>query len=652
MQQRQTNTLTSSTILSLCAPTLELVDSHPCSHRQTLLKSKRSSYCSIRCRILANTDRQRLRSRQVDTTMPRPHSIRSLHMPQHHNDPSGGGAHTFPNAPPSPSLSTTTRASLDLPSRPAVLITRADLRTSLAAYEALLTSAKAYTSAMLSMAKASSDLACALETCARVKGAHDSGAGLQAASGLHFLKSNYEQVLCDTFWKDFSIPLLSHYDTYRSACTDRQVQHDKAVTDKSKQLKEAEARNNRAGRKKERDLNSFRRALAELQSHVDAIDELKAQYYNEVLDAEQQVWQFIESKVALIVRSQIEISERISSKGLNDPVLEQMLATIPDPFGSYGPAKQDGEIFSILPPISLLSSGANSLHNTSTEAATNDTSLTDAHLTSDDVRPTPTAANATWNNKPVLPANIMSPSTPSKGLSRGISSSSSKTLTTCATPTRPSSSNSNPNDNNGPTHLARDSLVGLSSVSEATTAISTSDGSPHTGSGGLFGSESVDFEELLSREQLRRDASDDGHDAETDAASSTRRQGDEPVANVNGEESTPANPTAAARLRQVLSIIEEDASGPLSRAGRVGTASRPVSSVYDAGPDPFANHVAELRRSASQASHQTEHTLARENQGQGATEKEDETNQKHSSGSTSDDGASRHSRTPSKLSID
>ncbi|SPO31969.1 related to IVY1 - phospholipid-binding protein [Ustilago trichophora] len=616
--------------------------------------------------------------------MPRPQSIRSLHMPPRQNDPSGG-ASPFPNAPPSPSLSTTTRASLDFPSRPAVLITRADLRTSLAAYEALLTSAKAYTSAMLSMAKASSDLACALETCARVKGAHDSGPGLQAASGLHFLKSNYEQVLCDTFWKDFSIPLLSHYDTYRSACTDRQVLHDKAVTDKSKQLKDAEARNNRAGRKKQRDLNSFRRALAELQSHVDAIDELKAQYYNEVLDAEHEVWQFIQSKVALIVRSQIEISERISSKGLNDPVLEQMLATIPDPFGSYGPAKQDGEIFSILPPISLLSSGANSIHNTSTEAATNDTSLTDAHLTSDDVRPTPAAANATSNNKSLLPPNIMSPSTPSKGLSRAISSSSSKTLTTSATPTRPSSNTTNsiPNDtlpssstpkgsraNNapsagatpkarkstsstldGPTHLARDSLLGLSSVSEATTAISTSDGSPHTGSGGLFGSESVDFEELLSREQLRRDASDDGHDAETDAACSTAQQSDEPVANVDAQESTTANPTAAARLRQVLSIIEEDATGPLSRAGRVGTASRPVSSVYDAGPDPFANHVAEMRRSASQTSHQTEDTSARENQGQGATE-QDETNQKHASGFSSDDGASRHSRTPSKLSID
>ncbi|CDU21972.1 related to IVY1-phospholipid-binding protein [Sporisorium scitamineum] len=609
--------------------------------------------------------------------MPRPHSIRSLQMPPRHHDV---GGHPFPNAPPSPSLSTTTRASLDFPSRPAVLITRADLRTSLAAYEALLASAKAYTSTMLSMAKASSDLACALEACARVKGAHESGPGLQAASGLHFLKSNYEQVLCDTFWKDFSIPLLSHYDTYRSACTDRQVLHDKAVSDKSKELKEAEARNNRAGRKKERDLNSFRRALAELQSHVDAIDELKAQYYNEVLDAEQEVWSFIESKVALIVRSQIEISERISSKGLNDPVLEQMLAAIPDPFGSYGPPKQDGEIFSILPPISLLSSAANSVHNTSTEAATNDASVTDGDVTSEDARTASAgAAGASSKSKSVLPANIMSPSTPSKGLSRAALPNN---LSASVTPTRSShsgaavdelpssstprgksianaasssSSTATPkardakgiSSSNGRTHLARDSLLGLSTVSEATTAVSSATDSSHAPSGGLFGSESVDFEELLLREQLRQDASEDEAQQIGDSKADGRSTAQTDSLNVpslsDSGEGSGSNATAAGRLRQVLSIIEEDANGPLSKAAKMGTASRPVSSIYDVGPDPFADHVADGKQGQSstttRGSEEGDETAKQGDAADGAEQQ-------------SEGAASRHRRTPSKLSID
>ncbi|PWZ00436.1 hypothetical protein BCV70DRAFT_199715 [Testicularia cyperi] len=460
--------------------------------------------------------------------MPGPRSVRSVQSHQHH---AHHGAPHHPNGPPSPTLSATTRASLDFPMRPSILITRADLRNSLSAYEALLSSAKAYTSAMLAMAKASSDFACALEACARVKGAHDSGPALQAASGLHFLKSNYEQVLCDTFWKDFSIPLLSHYDTYRSACTERQVLHDKAITEKSKELKQAEARNNRAGRRKERDLNSFRRALAELQAHVDSIDELKAAYYGEVLEAEEEVWGFIENKVALAVRSQIDISDRISSKGLSDPVLEQMLASIPDPFGSYGPAKQDGEIFSILPPTSLLSSGANSLHNTSAELGTNtnDTSLatdadTSTDITTTDAHSSASASAPGSSSKPrsILPPNIMSPSTPSKGLPRATSSFAASAA---ATPTRASSSaskepslddasdltpssstpkptkSSTSTSSHAPTasHLSRGSLLGLSAISEATTSVSESKSSAHTASGGLFGSESMDFEQLLER---------------------------------------------------------------------------------------------------------------------------------------------------------
>ncbi|KAK0548537.1 hypothetical protein OC846_001357 [Tilletia horrida] len=280
--------------------------------------------------------------------MPGPRSFRSAT----HSSRVGGGG------PPSPTLSATTRASIDFPSRPAILVTRADLRASLTAFEGLLSAAKGYTNVMLTMAQASAELGSALEACARVKGAHESGASMHAASALHFLMSNYQQVMADSLWKDFSIPLLSHYDTYRAAVAERQVAHEQAVAEKSKQLKETEARNMRTGRRKERDLSSFRRALAELQAQVDSLDELKAQYYHEVIESEEEVWEFILSKVSLMVRSQLEVAERVASKGQSDPILEPMLASIPDPFDQYGPPKQDDQIFSILPPTSLLSSSA------------------------------------------------------------------------------------------------------------------------------------------------------------------------------------------------------------------------------------------------------------------------------------------------------
>jgi hypothetical protein len=47
------------------------------------------------------------------------------------------------------------------------------------------------------------------------------------------------------------------------------------------------------------DLQSFRRALATLQAHVDDLDALKATHYIEVLEGEQDAWETIASKVSL-----------------------------------------------------------------------------------------------------------------------------------------------------------------------------------------------------------------------------------------------------------------------------------------------------------------------------------------------------------------
>jgi hypothetical protein len=206
------------------------------------------------------------------------------------------------NGPPSPTLTATTHASLDFPHRPSLLVTRADLRASVQAYEHVLQTCKAYTNAMLVLSRASADFAGALGECSKVKGAHEEADKLQACSGLHYLMSSYSQVLADSFWKDFQIPLLESFDAYRQTCNERQLLHEKQILEKSRILKETETKNMKLGSSKRkgeqgRDLNSFRRALAELQRQVDDLDELKADYYHEVLDAEQEMWEFIQSKV-------------------------------------------------------------------------------------------------------------------------------------------------------------------------------------------------------------------------------------------------------------------------------------------------------------------------------------------------------------------
>jgi hypothetical protein len=173
-----------------------------------------------------------------------------------------------------------------------------------------------------------------------------------AASGLHHLMGNRgprldwqsvltvrgadNQLLGDSFYRQFEVPLMeyvtisryiaplreltpfsSEYDTHKLRVAERQAQYEKATQAKAKLIRETESRNVKLGKKKLRgsslslyskrilwtmrrtDLSSFRRALAELQAHVNDLDNLKIEHYSEVYEYEQEMWDLIASKVGL-----------------------------------------------------------------------------------------------------------------------------------------------------------------------------------------------------------------------------------------------------------------------------------------------------------------------------------------------------------------
>lgn len=125
------------------------------------------------------------------------------------------------------------------------------------------------------------------------------------------------------------------------------------------------------------DLQTFREALAVLQRQVDDLDELKVRHYQEIVEHEEEVWDFVQGKVCLVVRSTMDVFDRVTSKAYvpvlrgfastnananppcsSDPVIEPMLQTIPDPFDSYGPPPAEDQIFSILPPLSVIANSS------------------------------------------------------------------------------------------------------------------------------------------------------------------------------------------------------------------------------------------------------------------------------------------------------
>ncbi|KAG8693653.1 hypothetical protein FRC09_010368, partial [Ceratobasidium sp. 395] len=259
--------------------------------------------------------------------------------------------------PTSPTFSVTTNASdvRELAGRAERIITRADLRASADAYEHLLSASAKFREALGGVSKASAVFAEAVEKCSRLKGPSDTcGKDLQAAAGIHHLISNHERILEHTIFHKFEAPLRTGFETYKSTVAARSTEYEHALTEKSRLIRKTEADNMRVGRKKLRDLNSFRTALATLQAQVNDLDKLKSEYYQQVLEHEQNIWDGVLGNVSLVVRSTMDVYDRITAKA-SDPSLEHILASVPDPFDEY--ASQDSSsdaIFSILPPLDIL----------------------------------------------------------------------------------------------------------------------------------------------------------------------------------------------------------------------------------------------------------------------------------------------------------
>ncbi|KAJ3867861.1 hypothetical protein EV359DRAFT_33565 [Lentinula novae-zelandiae] len=276
----------------------------------------------------------------------RPRSLRVLAFGSRRNSSPGPRS-------PSPTFSETTNVSgmnfgADGPSK---IITRADLKASLQAYEQLMNSCATYRAALVTVSNATAEFADAMERCSTLKGpSYEAGTRLQAGSGLHHLIGNHMHVLAETLDRNFEKPLRQHLETYRTIVTERSLSYERALKEKSDIIRHTEKRNMNG---KERNLQSFREALAVLQRQVDELDELKAEHYAEIVEHEEEVWDVVQGKMCLVVRSTLDVYDKFTSKA-SDPVIEPMLQSVPDPFDSYGPPQSEDQIFSILPPLSIM----------------------------------------------------------------------------------------------------------------------------------------------------------------------------------------------------------------------------------------------------------------------------------------------------------
>ncbi|KAG0168578.1 hypothetical protein DFQ30_004560 [Apophysomyces sp. BC1015] len=236
-----------------------------------------------------------------------------------------------------------------------VCLSKRDISTSLESYENLLSAAKVYREHMIQLAGAAAGFGYALEKVAHSKTASETGQGMQAAAGLQLLLSNHQQILSDMFYKALEQPLAEHLEHHKTTVKQSQENYESALKMMSKKIRETEAKNMKNGRKGKRDIRQFRQALQDLTQQVDEVDRIKSDYQQHMIDMERRHNHLILGKISTIVRAQVDIYERISNKGLADPVLEQMIAQNPDPFCAYSSTTDESTgIFTVLPPISLI----------------------------------------------------------------------------------------------------------------------------------------------------------------------------------------------------------------------------------------------------------------------------------------------------------
>ncbi|KAL7925775.1 hypothetical protein ACQKWADRAFT_282955 [Trichoderma austrokoningii] len=313
--------------------------------------------------------------------------------------PSSPAPSQLPPMPESPVYSLASTAlplsqyNLPLPPPPRPLhsvITKADLERSQEAYADLLTSAKAYRLALATLSTAASTFGSALEACARLKEARSEPIGpagaanmtasfttkgqctadtLMSASGVHHLIANHQQILSETVYRSFEVPLLHELDKWHTVIGDEEETYQHNIKAQSREVKRLEKEGLKLHKQRRRDVARFRAHLVELTYKLDGLTSLHSDHARTLLRESQETSGRIVDASCSLVRAEVDIFESLARKGWSggglDDVLEKgqdLFAIEDDPFHGAGTSGGGGgegvKLFSILPPKSILADTA------------------------------------------------------------------------------------------------------------------------------------------------------------------------------------------------------------------------------------------------------------------------------------------------------
>ncbi|KAH8908007.1 hypothetical protein BR93DRAFT_584379 [Coniochaeta sp. PMI_546] len=287
------------------------------------------------------------------------------------------------------------------PRPPHAVLTKTDLDNSTTAYTSLLSTAKSYRQALATLSTAASSFGSALESCARLKEARadilspssttsssaPGAAGttsdpLLAAAGLQHLIANHHQILSETLYRSFEVPLLHELDKWRAAVSDEEEGYQTAIRAQSREIRRLEKEGLKLHRQRRpRDVARFREHLVELTAKLDGLTAIHGEHARTLLRESQETSLRIVDASCSLVRAEIDIFESLARKGWTGGGLEDVLEKGVDLFaaedggagagavGEGGEPGEEGGLFSILPPKSILADSASENNTVSTVRA-------------------------------------------------------------------------------------------------------------------------------------------------------------------------------------------------------------------------------------------------------------------------------------------
>lgn len=182
---------------------------------------------------------------------------------------------------------------------------------------------------------------------------------LLAASGVHQLIANHQQILSETVYRNFEVPLLSELDQWRRRMEDEEQRYQKEAKVMSREIRRMEKEGARLQSKRKRDVGALREYLVRLTGQLDGLTGLHGAYARGLLQEGQEMSTGIVECTAGLVRAEVDIFEALARKGWSGGGLDELLDRGRDLFANdtnieTNQANNHSKIFSILPQRSIL----------------------------------------------------------------------------------------------------------------------------------------------------------------------------------------------------------------------------------------------------------------------------------------------------------